>query len=106
MLIKTGGFDEAYAEHRVGVYLLMRVIEDACSDPSLRVLDFGPGDTTYKEQFSNRSLEERHAVVFAPTLRARRINVTRTAILVPARAAKQVLDATQLTDRVRGLMRR
>jgi hypothetical protein len=106
MLIKTGGFDEAYAEHRLGVYLLMRVIEDACGDPALRVLDFGPGDAAYKEQFSNRSRVERNAVLFAPTLRARRINATRTAILGPARAAKHVLDATRLTDRVRGVMRR
>ena len=36
MLLKTGGFDDAYAEYRVGIYLLMRVIEDACADPALR----------------------------------------------------------------------
>ena len=74
MLLRTGGYDEAYAEHRVGIYLLMRVIEDACADPALRVLDFGPGDAAYKQQFSNESVQERNLVVFAPTFRARRIN--------------------------------
>ena len=101
MLLKTGGFDEAYAEYRVGIYLLMRVIEDACVDAALRVLDFGPGDSTYKQQFSNRSRQERNLVIFAPTFRARRINATRTAILGPARLARGALDAARLTDRVR-----
>ncbi len=86
MLLRTGGFDDAYAEHRVGIYLLMRVIEDACADPSSIVLDFGPGDAAYKEQYSNESREERNVVVFAPTFRARRINATRTAILGPRQA--------------------
>ena len=47
----------------------MRVIEDACADPALDVLDFGPGDAAYKQQFSNESREERNVVVFAPTFR-------------------------------------
>jgi hypothetical protein len=101
ILLKTGGFDEAYAEYRVGIFLLMRVIEDACRDPALRVLDFGPGDTTYKQQFSNQSREERNVVVYAPTFRSYRINATRTAILGPARLARGALDAARLTDRVR-----
>jgi len=50
----------------------MRVIEDACADPSLDVLDFGPGDAAYKRQFSSDSRVERNVVVFAPTFRGRR----------------------------------
>jgi CelD/BcsL family acetyltransferase involved in cellulose biosynthesis len=105
MLLRTGGFDPAYSEDRVGIHLLMRVIEDACSDPALRRLDFGPGDASYKEQFSNESRRERNLVLFAPNLRARRINVTRSAILGPARLARAGLDATDLTDRVRSAWR-
>jgi hypothetical protein len=106
MLLRTGGFDHGYARHRVGIYLLMRAIEDACGDPSLDVLDFGPGDAAYKQQFSNESREERNAVVFAPTLRGRRINAMRAAILGPARLARAGLDAAQLTGRVRAGLRR
>ena len=105
-LLRTGGFDDAYAEHRVGIYLLMRVIEDACADPALDVLDFGPGDAAYKEQYANETRVERNVVIFAPTFRARRINATRTAILGPARLAKAGLDATQLTSRVKTTLRR
>ena len=105
ILLRTGGYDEAYADNRVGIYLLMRVIEDACADPSLDVLDFGPGDASYKQQFSNESREERNALVFAPTFRARRINLTRTAILAPARLAHVALASTNLTDRARARLR-
>jgi Acetyltransferase (GNAT) domain len=101
MVLKNGGFDETYASYRTGIYLLMRVIEDTCRDPDLRILDFGPGDAAYKQQFSNESHEERNLVLFAPTFRARRINGARTAILGPARLAREALDAARLTDRVR-----
>ncbi|HEY4348242.1 MAG TPA: GNAT family N-acetyltransferase [Gaiellaceae bacterium] len=106
MLLKTGGYDPAHAADRVGIHLLMRVIEDACADPALRILDFGPGDAGYKEQFSSESVRERNLVLFAPTFHARRINATRTAILGPARLARRALDATQLTDKVRTGWRR
>ena len=106
ILIRTAGFDNAYAEHRVGIYLLMRVVEDACSDPALRVLDFGPGDAAYKQQFSSESWEERNRVVFAPTFRARRINVIRTLILGPVWVVRRILDATSLTNRVRAHWRK
>jgi CelD/BcsL family acetyltransferase involved in cellulose biosynthesis len=89
----------------VGIHLLTRVIEDACLDPGLRVLDFGPGDASYKRQLSNRSRVERSVVLFAPNLRGRRINVTRTAILAPARLARSALDAAELTGRVRSQWR-
>jgi CelD/BcsL family acetyltransferase involved in cellulose biosynthesis len=84
----------------------MRVIEDACNDPSLHVLDFGPGDAFYKRQFSSESWVERNLVIFAPTFRARRINVTRTLILAPVWVARRILDETQLTDRVKAYWRK
>ncbi len=101
ILIRTAGYDNAYAEQRVGIHLLMRVVEDACADPALRVLDYGPGDAAYKQQFSNEQWQERNLVVFAPSFRGRRINLTRTGIVAPVRVVRRVLDATSLTDRVR-----
>jgi CelD/BcsL family acetyltransferase involved in cellulose biosynthesis len=105
MLLKTGGYDPAFTEYRVGIFLLMRVIEDACADPALRILDFGPGDAAYKQQFSNESVLERNLVLFAPNLRGRRINAIRTAILGPARLVRHALDAAKLTDRLKSRWR-
>jgi CelD/BcsL family acetyltransferase involved in cellulose biosynthesis len=101
MLIRTTGFDAVYAAQRVGLYLLMRVIEDAIADPALSVLDFGPGDAAYKQQFSSESFSERELVVFAPTWHGLRANAVRAPVLGTARLARGVLDAAQLTDRVR-----
>jgi len=106
ILIRTAGFDQRYAELRIGLYLLMRLIEDAIADPELRVLDFGPGDAAYKQQFSSTSREEQNVVVFAPTFRGRRLNATRTLVLAPARGARKLLDETGLTDRVKARLRR
>jgi Acetyltransferase (GNAT) domain len=108
--LNTTGYLPAYAPYRVGVYLLMRVIEDGCADPSLRVLDFGPGRSAYKERFSGEGYEERNLLVYAPTWRARRINLARTAVLGVGTAGRRTLDAAGLTDRLktawRGRLRR
>ncbi|MBV8396605.1 MAG: GNAT family N-acetyltransferase [Actinobacteria bacterium] len=101
LLIRQTGFDSAYAAHRVGVFLLLHVIEDAIADPALQVVDFGPGDAAYKQQFSSESGWEREVVVFAPTLRGIGANAVRTPVLGSARLARRLLDATELTDRVR-----
>jgi len=101
MLIRLTGYDQAYAELRIGLFLLTKAIEDAIADPSIQILDFGPGDAAYKLQFSSESHLERDLVIFAPTARALRINATRNAVLLGAAAGRRALDASQLTDRIR-----
>jgi CelD/BcsL family acetyltransferase involved in cellulose biosynthesis len=103
--LKTTGFDPAYAHYRVGIYLLMRVIEDAIGDPVLEVLDFGPGRSDYKRHFSNDGYEERNLVLFAPSFRPRMINVVRTGLLGAGAGARRVLDATGGTARVKSAWR-
>ena len=104
--LNTTGYLPAYAPYRVGIYLLMRVIEDACADPALRVLDFGPGRSAYKQHFSSEGYEERNILVFAPTWRGRRINVTRTAVLGVSAVARRAVDATGATERLKTAWRR
>ncbi|HZQ82818.1 MAG TPA: GNAT family N-acetyltransferase, partial [Gaiellaceae bacterium] len=103
-LLRTG-FDAGYARQRPGIYLLMRVLEDAIADPSLSVVDFGPGDAPYKRHFSNDSHLEREETVFAPTWRGLRTNAVRAPVLGAARLARRGLDASQLTERVRSRWR-
>jgi hypothetical protein len=99
--IGTPGYDPAYAEYRVGQFVQMRMIEDLCSDPEVGSVDYGFGDAEYKRRFSNESWDEATVTVFAPTVRAVRVNLVRTAVMGGDRAAKRVLDATGLRDRVR-----
>jgi len=106
MYLQTTGFDDAYAHDRVGIFLLMRLFEDACADPAIEVIDFGPGDADYKRLYTNDGVPERNLFVFAPTLRARRINATRTAILGFGLGARRALDAANATDRLKALWRK
>jgi hypothetical protein len=101
MLIRLTGYDQAYADLRIGLFLLMKAIEDAIADPSIEIVDFGPGDAAYKLQFSSESHLERDLVIFAPTARALRINAVRNAVLLGAEAGRRAVDASQLTDRIR-----
>jgi CelD/BcsL family acetyltransferase involved in cellulose biosynthesis len=98
---RSTGYRADYARHRPGIYLLMRVIADACEDPSLDVLDFGPGRSDYKRHFSSDGYDERNIVVYAPHLRPRAINVARTAALGAGAGARRALDATGLTVRLK-----
>ena len=101
LLLRTTGFDPEYAPHRPGIYLLMRVIEHACGDPELRVLDFGPGRSAYKSHFSNETYDERTVLVFAPTFRGRRAAFGRNAVLGLGRAARWAVDRTGSTDKLK-----
>jgi Acetyltransferase (GNAT) domain len=101
----TTGYDPAYRKHQVGIYLLMRAIEDLCADPEVGVLDYGPGDAEYKRHFSDECWEERDVVVFAPSFRAVRINAARTAILACARAAEGGVTRLGEADRIKSRWR-
>jgi hypothetical protein len=101
LLVRQTGYDQRYAELRVGLYLLTRAIELAIGDPEIAVVDFGQGEAAYKQQLGSESWEERDLLLFAPTLRGVRINATRNAILAAAGVSRRAADAAKLTDRIR-----
>jgi CelD/BcsL family acetyltransferase involved in cellulose biosynthesis len=101
LLIRQTGYDQQYAELRVGLYLLTRAIEHAISDPQIAVVDFGQGEAAYKQQLGSESFDERDLLLFAPSVRGVRINLTRNAILGAAELSRRAVDAAQLTDRIR-----
>jgi len=106
MRLNTTGYVQQYAAQRPGIYLLMRVIDEAIADPALRVLDFGPGRSAYKERFSNDGYEERNLLLFARRPRAQRARAIRAGIDVVAAGARRALDATGGTQRLRTTWRR
>lgn len=104
--LNTTGYVPDDASHRPGIYLLMRVIEDAIADPALRVLDFGPGRSDYKRHFSNDGYEERNLLLFAPTARPQRARIARAAVGAARFAAREALDRTGATQHVKTAWRR
>ncbi len=90
----TPGYDPAYADLRLGTYLLLHVIEELCADDSVDVVDYGFGESDYKRRFGSDSWAEEDVLIFAPTFRGRRINATRTAVVATARAARSLATKT------------
>ena len=97
----TTGYDAEYRRHRVGIYLLMRLIEDLCSDPAVRYVDFGLGDADYKRQLCTESWEEQDLCVFAPTVRAISVNLSRSAVLAVGAGAKSAVERLGVAGRLK-----
>jgi CelD/BcsL family acetyltransferase involved in cellulose biosynthesis len=95
------GYDPAYRDLRVGTYVLARRLEDACDDPTVTVADFGFGDAEYKRHVADRSFLEEDVLVYAPSFRGIRANVSRTAVLGTAALGRRVLRDEGTVARVK-----
>jgi CelD/BcsL family acetyltransferase involved in cellulose biosynthesis len=101
------GYDPAFSEHRVGNYVLLRLIERLCEDDAVRVLDFGFGDVEYKERLSDSSYWAGDVVLFAPNVRGIFVGTARTAITGADRGLRRVARSAGVFDRLkRGWRRR
>jgi CelD/BcsL family acetyltransferase involved in cellulose biosynthesis len=92
--IGVPGYEPDYAHLRVGTYVLMKAVEDLCGDEAVDTLDFGFGDAEYKRRFGTDRWEEEDVLVYAPTFRGLRVNLTRTVVLKSAAAARRAGERT------------
>ncbi len=100
------GYDPALSHLRVGTYLLLQALEDLCRDETARVVDFGIGDADYKERFGTGSWREGNVVIYAPTWRGARINLTRAALETSIGTAKRIAGDSRLAHRLKRRSRR
>ena len=101
--IGVPGDHPEYGHLRVGTYVLMKAIEELCEDDEVETIDFGFGDAEYKRRFGTERWEEEDVLVYAPTLRGARVNLTRTAVLRAAGLARRVAEGAPA---LQGLKRR
>jgi CelD/BcsL family acetyltransferase involved in cellulose biosynthesis len=85
---------------------MLRMIEDLCADPTVEVLDFGFGDAEYKRRLGDFSTREEDVLVYAPTARSVRINLTRTALLLAIGGMRRLAGASALGGAVKRRWRR
>jgi len=64
------GYDPKYRKLYAGSYLFMKVLEDLCCDPEVRVFDYGFGDADYKKAFSTNNCLEQHLYIFRPSTKS------------------------------------
>jgi Acetyltransferase (GNAT) domain len=95
------GYDPALSHLRVGTYVLLKLFEDLCADEDARIVDFGIGEADYKERFGTTSVREGSVIVYAPTFRGARLNLTRTALQTSIRATKRIAGRTRLARSVK-----
>jgi CelD/BcsL family acetyltransferase involved in cellulose biosynthesis len=56
-------FDARWRQYSPGFCLLTKMIEQACDDPEIRLLDLGLGEEGYKERFANGYRQTLHATI-------------------------------------------
>lgn len=99
------GYDPAFRSHRIGTYVLGRMVEELSREGSLEWIDFGLGDAEYKRHFGDECWLEEDVLVWALRPRPVRLNLTRTALQAADRSAKSLLRRRQLLTRARQLWR-
>jgi len=90
--IGVPGYDPEYGHLRVGTYVLMKAIEDLCNDDTVQTVDFGFGDAEYKRRFGTESWEEEDVLVYAPSFRGARVNLTRAAVVKTVGVAQGAVE--------------
>jgi hypothetical protein len=84
------GYDPELARLQLGTCVLLHMLEDLCADPDAEELDWGSGDADYKHFFATHGWLEQDVVLFAPSFRGVRLNLTQKALTAAADAAKGV----------------
>lgn len=95
------GFDPAYADLRVGNYVLFKLIADLCADESIDTLDYGFGDAEYKRRFGTRSWDEQDVHLFAPTAKGFRTNAIRSSLLTGVAGSTRLLERNDALGRIK-----
>lgn len=104
-LYETPGYDPEYADHRVGNYLLLKLIERLCDDSHTKIIDFGLGDAQYKQVYSNQAAVESHVRLFAPSWKGLRLNIARTSTFLFNNVMDYLLKRFSVYDRIKRYVR-
>lgn len=99
------GYDPKWSEFSPGNVMLYRLIEDVCTHDPAAVIDFGGGDSQYKQVFGNDSFEEQNVYLMRKTPYTRLARVTHKATVDATSAVREGLRRTGLIEKVRRVLR-
>jgi hypothetical protein len=97
-------FDPLFRANSPGTFLLMKVVEEFCN-AGVKEIDFGSGESRYKEQFGNTPLTEASVLVFAPTVKGVLLNAMRTSTGSLENLVRKVLERTELLPKLKRFWR-
>jgi Acetyltransferase (GNAT) domain len=101
-------FDQAYAKHAPGMFLIIKVMEKLRADPDCGLklrIDFGIGDATYKERLATSDWQESPVYIFASRPKAVWVNALRTGMGALNQGAKSLLRMTPLFAKIKQRLR-
>ena len=98
------GYDVGYSKYSVGMYLIMRTIENmvgrsGAGKPSQ--IDFGLGDAQYKEVLGNCDWEEATSRIFSPTFKGICLSALWTSTMLVNRAARNLLSRAGMVQKIK-----
>ena len=85
--------------------MFLKLVESLCRE-GVAEIDFGLGDALYKQRFGDECWEDGSVFIFAPTLKARWLNLVRTGLQGPAQAGRRALDRLGLEQRLKTFWRK
>ena len=103
MTIEYTGYNPEFSNYTVGSILLMKMIEELCSDSDISVVDYGPGPDTYKSLYGNQSWDETQVYLFAHSSRGLAFNVIWSALGIVSHVGKALLRYLNLETKMRNL---
>jgi len=79
LFLRELGYHPAWAKWNVGTVLLIKVLGDLCTDPSVQSLDWAFGDADYKRNYSDQHWLEESVYVFAARIYPIMVNCFKSA---------------------------
>lgn len=98
------GFDPTYKKYGPGKQLLVRLLEDLCTE-GVKEMDFGLGDAEWKQRLGNRKWHESTVNIFAPTLKGFTISACQTPAVFLNRVVKDTLERLRILNQIRSFWR-
>jgi len=102
------GYDPGLSQYSPGMFLVMRVIEDLCSQEGqgrIREIDFGLGDAQYKRVLGDTQWGEASVYIYAPTLKGISLNALRTSGVLIDTILRAALERARLFLTIKRLWR-
>lgn len=92
--LKQIGFNPKWKGFDVGTVLFLKVLEDICNQPQIRLFDFGFGDAQYKRSYADTQWQEASVYVFAPRFYPIFVNMLQTFVMGLSVGIKYILKRT------------
>lgn len=95
------GYDPKFEYYHPGMYLLLEIIHQFCSDDDVDIFDFGFSDEQYKRQFSDTTWQEESVAIFSPGFGGLKLLLFRCFLTGGTAAARTFLSYFGILGRIK-----